>query len=58
MLTEINDFWRVAVRGGLESTVGIISAGALRCERVTVPSELGHIITIGVLAIWAPNPLY
>jgi hypothetical protein len=48
----------VAVRGGLGSTVGITSAGALRCESVKVPSELLHMMTIGVFAIVEPKPLH
>lgn len=47
----------VAVRGGLGSTVGITSAGACRCESVMDPSEFPHMMTIGVFAICAPNPL-
>ena len=47
----------LATRGGDESTVGITSPGALGCERVRLPSELGHMMTIGVFAIWVPNPL-
>ena len=47
----------LATRGGDESTVGITSPGALRCESVMLPSELGHMMTIGVFAIWVPNPL-
>jgi len=48
----------VAVLGGLESTVGMTSLDALRWESVAVPSLLIHIITIGVLAIREPKPLY
>ena len=46
-----------AVRGGFESTVGMTSPGALRCESVTDPSELFHMITIGVFIICFPKPL-
>jgi len=48
----------VAVLGGFESTVGMTSLDALRWESVAVPSLLIHIITIGVLAIREPKPLY
>ena len=54
---SLNALSRVAVRGGLGSTVGMTSDGALRCERVIEPSEFGHIMTIGVFAICEPNPL-
>lgn len=33
------------------------SADAIRCESVTEPSEFGHIITMGLLAIPFPKPL-
>lgn len=52
-----DDGCAVAVRGGALSTVGITSPGALRGESVTVPSEFGHMMTMGVLAICAPKPL-
>lgn len=48
---ELSDGWTVATRGGFGSTVGITSWGAFRCDSVMVPSVLGHIMTIGVLAI-------
>ena len=35
LLTTLRDGARVAVLGGLASTVGISSVGALRCERMT-----------------------
>lgn len=56
-VSVLSDASAVAVRGGLESTVGMTSAGAFRCESVTDPSEFGHIMTIGVFAICAPKPL-
>ena len=46
-----------AVNGGLLSTVGMTSLGAERCERVIVPSEFVHMMTIGLLAIPVPKPL-
>ena len=46
-----------ATRGGFESTVGITSPGAVRCESVILPSELGHIMTMGVFAMVDPKPL-
>lgn len=45
-----------AIRGGLESVVGITSLGAFRCDRMTLPLFC-HMMTIGVLAIWEPKPL-
>lgn len=48
---------RVATREGLGSSVGMISRGAVRCDRVTVPSALAHMMTIGEFAIHRPNPL-
>jgi hypothetical protein len=56
-LTVLSVFESVAIRGGLATTVGITSVGACRCERVMVPSELPHMITMGVLDICVPNPL-
>ena len=56
-LSELSAACAVATRGGLLSTVGITSCGALRCESVIEPSEFGHMITIGVLAICEPKPL-
>ena len=47
----------VATRGGLESTVGMTSPGAVRCESVKLPSELCHMMTMGVFAIVEPKPL-
>jgi len=55
--TTLNPVAKVAVRGGLESTVGITSLDALRCESVAVPSLFIHIMTMGVLAICEPKPL-
>lgn len=48
----------VAILEGLLCTVGMTSLVAMRCERVMLPSELGHMITISVLAIVFPKPLY
>lgn len=48
---------KVATRGGLATTVGMTSAGACRCEIVTVPSEFPHMIIMGVLDIWFPKPM-
>lgn len=47
----------VALRGGLLTTVGMTSAEAMRCESVMEPSELFHMMTIGVFAICVPKPL-
>ena len=41
----------VATRGGDESTVGITSPGAVRCESVILPSLLGHMMTIGLFVM-------
>lgn len=57
-VSVLSDASAVAMRGGLESTVGMTSDGAFRCESVTDPSEFGHIMTIGVFAICAPKPLH
>ena len=54
---EESDWSRVAVLGGLETTVGITSDEACRWESVMEPSVLGQRITMGVLAIWPPKPL-
>ena len=51
------DMSSAAVRGGFGSTVGMTSEGAIRCESVTEPSELFHMMTIGVFAICFPKPL-
>lgn len=50
-VTSLEAASAVATRAGFESSVGMTSPGAVRCERVMVPSELGHIITIGLPAI-------
>ena len=55
--SDTADMSSAAVRGGLATTVGITSAGAMRCESVTDPSELFHMMTIGVFAICVPKPL-
>lgn len=47
----------VAILEGLLCTVGITSLVAMRCESVMLPSELGHMMTISVLAIVFPKPL-
>ena len=49
---------KVATRGGEESTEGWTLPDAIRCDKVTEPSEFDHIITIGELAIWDPKPLH
>lgn len=54
---SLRDCCSVAIRGGFGSTVGMTSAGALRCDRVRLPSEFGHTMTMGEFAICAPNPL-
>ena len=54
---SLPDVSRVATRGGLDTTVGITSDDACRWERVMLPSELDHIMTIGELAIVCPKPL-
>ena len=56
-VSTLSDESAVAFRGGLGSTVGITSDGALRWESVIDPFEFGHIMTIGVFAIVDPNPL-
>jgi hypothetical protein len=56
-LVELNEVETVATLAGLESTVGITSDDAFRCDSVMLLSELGHIMTIGVFAIWVPNPM-
>ena len=56
-MSETADMSVDAFRGGLLSTVGMTSAGAMRCESVTEPSELFHMMTIGVFAICFPKPL-
>lgn len=55
--TEVSVWDSVAIRGGSGSTVGMISIGAIRCDRVTVPLGLAHIMTIGESAILWPKPL-
>lgn len=47
-----------AILGGLLCTVGMECPVDVRCESVMLPSEFGHIMTMGVLAIVLPNPLY
>lgn len=48
--------FRVALRDGDETTVGMTLLLASLWERVMVPSELGQVMTIGVLAMVDPNP--
>ncbi len=56
-LTELDASCKVANRGGLLVTVGITYPVAERCDSVMDPSELAHIITIGVFGIARPKPL-
>ena len=55
--TELREVDKVVTLEGLETTVGITSPDAPRCERVMELSELGHIITMGEFAIVLPNTL-
>jgi len=54
---ELKSVDKDATLGGLESTVGMTSAEAFRWERVIVPSELGHMMTIGLPVISVPKPI-
>ena len=56
-VTDVVALSVVAIRGGLETRVGMTSAGACRCESVTEPSALAHMMTMGVSAICFPKPL-
>lgn len=55
---SLPDVSTVATRGGLATTVGMISDGDCRWERVMFPLELDHIMTIGELAMVWPKPLF
>ena len=56
--SALPDVSTVATRGGLATTVGMISDGDCRWERVMFPLELDHIMTIGELAMVWPKPLF
>jgi hypothetical protein len=56
-LTLINEGSGVAILGGSLTTVGITSADVSRCDSVIVPSELGHMMTMGECAMVLPKPL-
>ncbi len=55
---SLPDLSRLATRGGFDTTVGMLSVGDCRWERVMLSSELDHIMTIGELAMVCPKPLF
>lgn len=56
-LTLLSSMFKFAIRGGALSTIGIKYACAILWLNVTLPSALGHIITMGELAIVLPKPM-
>ena len=56
-ITVVKGINVVALRGGLGSITGSINPVAVLWDRVTVPSEFDHIITILASVICVPNPL-
>ena len=55
---SLPDMSRLATRDGFDTTVGMASDDACRWERVMLPFELDHIMTIGELAMVCPKPLF
>lgn len=55
--TFVKGVYKVAMRGGLGSGTGSTNPVAVLCESITLPSELGHTMTIFASVIWVPNPL-